>query len=95
MSANTDFSLRLEKSPIPKSYLALLRDALRELGPSPACLRFNGCARLLYKAAEQTGVKITARSQRDGSYRVWRIPNAEVGNSTGVVGASMPGMKSS
>lgn len=71
---NLKFLVQFEQAPRPRSYLEQLRNALRVLGPSPACLRFTGCARLLYKAAAQIDTTITVRLQQDGSYRVWKLP---------------------
>lgn len=74
MSTSPGFSLKLEQFERPKSYLWQLRRALRELGPSPACLRYRGCVRQVYKAAVQLDIYVTVRRQKDGSYLVWKLP---------------------
>lgn len=59
---------------MPRNFIAELRAQIAQLGPPPACLRFCGCRRLVYRAAQQIGAEIMARRQPDGSFLIWKRP---------------------
>lgn len=82
------FTLRRDVAEYPKNFTAELREQLRQLGPPPACLRFRGCVRLVYRAARQIGVRITARKQKRG-YLIWKRP-APLPDSCGSVTVDRP-----
>jgi hypothetical protein len=77
---NPTISYQLEQARLPRTNLGLLRRALLDLPlsnyaqPASPCLRFRGCARLLYTAARQRKLRITVRKQSDGSCLVWKLP---------------------
>ena len=66
------FYLRPSEEAFPRNFIAELRAQIRLLALPPACLRFRGCVRLVYRAARQVGVKITVRKRRGGSYLIWK-----------------------
>lgn len=68
------FYLSPEEVELPRNFIAELRTQLGQLGPPPACLRFCGCGRLVYRAAQQVGASIQVRKQGDGSYLIWKRP---------------------
>lgn len=68
------FFLSPEEAPLPRNFIAELRTQIGQLGPPPACLRFCGCARLVYRAAQQIGAEIMVRKQKDRSYLIWKRP---------------------
>jgi hypothetical protein len=74
-SGSPGFSLRWCEEAFPRNFTAELREQFRQLGPPPACLRFRGCVRLVYRAAKQIGVRITVRKRPRGAYLIWKLPN--------------------
>ena len=76
MNHETTLKLQTQEAPLPNSLIAELRMRLHGLGPPPTCLRYTGCLRLAYRAAQQIGAKITVQKQQDGAFLIWKLPVA-------------------
>jgi hypothetical protein len=66
------FYLTRARADLPRNFSAELRAQLDQLGPPPACLRFSGCVRLVYRTAQQIGAQVMVQRQKDGTCLIWK-----------------------